>query len=609
MKKIALIFLLACTALAQLTGGGGIEYDYWYFDGVTLRSYIDSVFIQKMGLASVGVDTLDVGLLDVAGKAMFSDSITFGGVILGAWPDSSWDSAEIGALTTRDLVLAGSVRNDNWNIAETGSDYGPERYVGMLIPLAGVSFDSVVVSIKNEGARPEPVIMEFWTAYYVTFPVGAWYPSTLIATSQDTATVPPGGYADYSFTFADPVISGGASILFVHGTGSSITVDGGASGTGTVVLGDTTGWSNANMAALNMIAYGDSTVYGSVGLDASEASVDFSNLHASFAKIDTLTVDSLNARAILVDSINATVALVDSMLLGCLQVDSGGTAGFWGYVAPDTLIDASPVGSSIAGGVYNAFDIGAGSFDTVEWYFQENHSADSRYIVILYDDNAGVPGSIVASSDTVTIINGSPAAWTLFTFDDVQTATADEYIGIKSIDSGNINLYRYTLLGSSYYLFYSGSWHKTTGQVFNAKVYLAGGDTLHDMLWDNTSQELDMPDIDVDNADISTLSIDDVTGLIRYLYSDYTITTSSPRTLVVKDTLNILAPAIADAYEVITADSLGRGYEWFIKLIADVPCTVSVAGGAANLDGDSVFVMTQWDDLFIQAVDSLYIVK
>jgi hypothetical protein len=115
--------------------------------------------------------------------------------------------------------------------------------------------------------------------------------------------------------------------------------------------------------------------------------------------------------------------------------------------------------------------------------------------------------------------------------------------------------------------------------------------------WNDTTLELDMPAIHP-----SRIVHGSIWGIIREVTGNYTITTDDYQ-IVVQDTLNLLLPTLDDAY------SGGYGQESHIKLLVDAPCTVSVSGGGADIDGDSVKVLSRWDNLYVQAMDSLYIVK
>ena len=552
MKRLTWILItLASIALGQIGSSGGIEYDYWYFDVNVLKSYIDSIYINKIGIADLRVGNATVDTILTVNDSLYALEATIDTVnytlsvgdssfVRSIWVDgiAYLDSIAghspvhfLDRVTVRDSISLEGYTTPvlTWDAGGSGGTVGPAAEIYTLMASTGHSFSEVKVNFSEITGSDQQVVAEYYGAVYVIPPTDEWVPVPPAIAVSDTLTIPAGWSGDTTFVFGRSITNSSASYIGIRSLSNYRLLATGGSVSGAVYYGDSRGYTYDTFTAMDLEVYGGSLVSGVVGWDPNSQEVSLPD-----ASIENLKADSIYAGAISVDTLrgHSPIVVMDTLEVPALSlngdVQSSWPSGdsswvsanadtfvvdqlqFEATVTPDTLLNASTPGGFTSGGV-SASTISTGRFDTVEWYFRENHTSDSRYVTHLYDDSGGVPGSIVASSDTVYVVNGEPASWYTFNFDGIQTVTTTAYIGMESVDTGNCTLYRYSLPGSTRYLYYSGSWHATADEVFASVVYL-DSNQLVNIAWDPANELLGLPDLKADSIYARSISVDTLHG-------------------------------------------------------------------------------------------------
>lgn len=198
MKKLSWLFLVVVSvAMGQLGSSGGIEYNYWMYDGSALSTYIDSVFIQKVGITTMDADTL------TANVQIVTPSINLNGDIRTAWPsgggDSTWAYAEADTLdfNIRTGTFTAGEYMDIFHLCYVDPDgyvYLADAQSSLTMPGLLMAREEVDYEVEGEFFLPGSIIYNFdweWTpgSYLYASIAGAIADTTLTGSGEQVQVV------------------------------------------------------------------------------------------------------------------------------------------------------------------------------------------------------------------------------------------------------------------------------------------------------------------------------------------------------------------------------------------------------------------------------------
>lgn len=204
--------------------------------------------------------------------------------------------------------------------------------------------------------------------------------------------------------------------------------------------------------------------------------------------------DTISVRALQADTVygSSPITFMDQIL-----VDSSATLGFFGTVAADTLYAST----GVFGGATTALYVGmqlddAGTFNRVDMYIKETGASTTTCRVELWSSSGGTPNALVASSDTVSLPNGTAAGFHTFSFDATQTIVPEMYLIVHALSgSTTIEAYKEAGTGSVWYSSNGVAWTEQASRDGAARIYTTPGEFTYAVSWDDTNKELDMPAI------------------------------------------------------------------------------------------------------------------